>query len=458
MTDDDSPQARRTAADSAFSASLERGLSILSAFTGSRSVLGIADLARAAGLTKSTTHRYVATLTKLEYLQQDPETKKYFLGPRSVDLGFAAIDSMELTSLAGPPLQALADETGYTASMGLSDGLDVVYVDRRRSGRLQRAGHGPQPARGVAAARLLHVDGKVLLAYKDAAELRQLLDRTDMARRGPKTITNREQLTAALARVRQSGVAVNDEELAPPALVRGAGARPHRDGHRGGQRRRPPDRRAGVGRGAGRRRVEPRCAAPPPRSPNASVIGPRQSSVPHRKVAFELLERRVALLVRGPYGRPQLAAIRPLTCPAVAVQACCPPGPPRRFQGRGPSTAPCRRRGDKEFGVSEISTRGLNRRSFLKTAAILGGGVPAAERVRRAEGHRQHVLGRPQDRLREPADGPARRVRHRRQLRRRADPERAAAASPRAARSASWRSSSRTRSPTRTAPPRSPGS
>jgi branched-chain amino acid transport system substrate-binding protein len=37
---------------------------------------------------------------------------------------------------------------------------------------------------------------------------------------------------------------------------------------------------------------------------------------------------------------------------------------------------PCGRRGDKEFGVSEISTRGLNRRSFLKTAAILGGGAP----------------------------------------------------------------------------------
>jgi IclR family pca regulon transcriptional regulator len=216
VTDDDSPRRRpRTAADSSFSASLERGLSILSAFTGSRSVLGVADLARAAGLTKSTTHRYVATLAKLEYLQQDPETKKYFLGPRSVDLGFAAIDSMELTSLAGPPLQALADETGYTASMGLSDGLDVVYVDRRRSGRRSALAMDLNLHVGSRLPAYCTSMGKVLLAYKDAAELRQILDRTDMARRGPKTITNREQLTAALARVRQSGVAVNDEELAP---------------------------------------------------------------------------------------------------------------------------------------------------------------------------------------------------------------------------------------------------
>ncbi|GAA4232785.1 IclR family transcriptional regulator C-terminal domain-containing protein [Actinomadura meridiana] len=201
--------------DPSFSASLERGLRVLSAFTGNRSVLGIADLARAVGLTKSTTHRYVATLTRLDYLQQDPETRKYTLGPRAADLGFAAIDSMDLTRLAGPPLQALADETGYTVSMALSDGPDVVYVDRRRSGRRSTLAMDLNLHVGSRLPAYCTAMGKVLLAYKDAAELRQILDRIDLARRGPKTITNREQLTAALARVRQGGVAVNDEELAP---------------------------------------------------------------------------------------------------------------------------------------------------------------------------------------------------------------------------------------------------
>ncbi|WP_223166528.1 IclR family transcriptional regulator [Nonomuraea sp. SYSU D8015] len=216
MTDVDSPRPRgRTAADSSFSVSLERGLRILSAFTGNRSMLGIADLARAVGLNKSTTHRYVATLTKLEYIQQDPETRKYFLGPRAVDLGFAAIDSMELTNVACPLLQALADETGYTVSMGLSDGPDVVYVDRRRSVRRNSLAMDLNLHVGSRLPAYCTSMGKVLLAYKDAAAVRQILDHTDLARRGPKTITNREQLTAALARVRQSGVAVNDEELAP---------------------------------------------------------------------------------------------------------------------------------------------------------------------------------------------------------------------------------------------------
>ncbi|MFD0745912.1 helix-turn-helix domain-containing protein [Phytohabitans flavus] len=60
-----------------FSVSLERGLKILSAFGGGRPVLGIADLARMVGVTKSTAHRYVATLVKLGYVEQDPDTRKY---------------------------------------------------------------------------------------------------------------------------------------------------------------------------------------------------------------------------------------------------------------------------------------------------------------------------------------------------------------------------------------------
>lgn len=197
------------------SVSLERGLNILSAFSSSRPVLGIADLARAAGLTKSTTHRYVTTLVSLDYVQQDPETRKYHLGPRVIDLGFAAIDSMELTRVAAPALQALADETGYTVSMAVCDGPDIVYVDRRRSGRRTSLAMDLNLHVGSRLPAYCTAMGKAMLAWKDPAALRQILDRTDMARRGPNTLTNREQLMAALARVRQTGVAVNDEELAP---------------------------------------------------------------------------------------------------------------------------------------------------------------------------------------------------------------------------------------------------
>jgi IclR family pca regulon transcriptional regulator len=156
----------------------------------------------------------VATLAKLGYVQQDPETKRYSLGPRVVDLGFAAINSMEITRVAAGYLQALSDETGYTVSMAVLDGPDIVYVDRRRSGRASSFAMGLHLHVGSRLPAYCTSMGKVLLAHCEPAELRSLLDRTDLARRGPKTITAREQLMAALARVRHSGIAVNDEELA----------------------------------------------------------------------------------------------------------------------------------------------------------------------------------------------------------------------------------------------------
>ena len=58
------------------SQSLERGLAILSSFTSVRPLLGVSELAREVGLNRSTTHRYIATLAALGYLQQDVLTRK----------------------------------------------------------------------------------------------------------------------------------------------------------------------------------------------------------------------------------------------------------------------------------------------------------------------------------------------------------------------------------------------
>ncbi|MFD0745911.1 IclR family transcriptional regulator [Phytohabitans flavus] len=122
---------------------------------------------------------------------------------------------MDLTRVAAPLLQGLADETGFTVSMAVCESRDVVYVDRRRSARRNTLAMDLNLQVGSRLPAYCTAMGKAMLAYKDPQALRQILERSDLARRGPKTITNREELLAALARVRQAGIAVNDEELAP---------------------------------------------------------------------------------------------------------------------------------------------------------------------------------------------------------------------------------------------------
>ena len=120
-------------AEPAGSQSLERGLAILSSFQSAQPLLGVSDLSRTVGLSRSTTHRYVATLAALGYLQQDADTRKYRLGPRVLDLGFSAINSMELRHVCAPHLKALSDATRRTVNMAVLDGTDIVYLERCRA-------------------------------------------------------------------------------------------------------------------------------------------------------------------------------------------------------------------------------------------------------------------------------------------------------------------------------------
>jgi IclR family pca regulon transcriptional regulator len=212
-TEADEPAAAGAVAGSG-AQSLERGLSILSALAERREPLGLVEIARAVGLSKSTCHRYVGSLVALGFLEPAPDERRYQLGPQALSLGFAAVTSLEIAQVAGRLLQALADETNYTVNMAVLDGADIVYVDRRRP---VRAGFRIELNVQVGARLPAYCTsmGKVLLAHRDPGTVRAILDRTDLARRGPHTITAREQLMSALAQVASSGIAVNDEELAP---------------------------------------------------------------------------------------------------------------------------------------------------------------------------------------------------------------------------------------------------
>ncbi len=196
------------------SQSLERGLAILSSFSSRRSLIGVSELSRELDLSRSTTHRYVATLAQLGYLRQDPASRRYGLGPKVLDLGFAAINSMDLREIAAPYLRQLSDETQHTVNLAILDGIDVVYIERcRTSGPGQRDIdlnlHVGARLPGYCTAM-----GKAILAFVPDDHLEAVIRKTDFAPRGPNTLTTSEAFREELGRIRASGIAVNNEELA----------------------------------------------------------------------------------------------------------------------------------------------------------------------------------------------------------------------------------------------------
>jgi IclR family pca regulon transcriptional regulator len=197
----------------ASSQSLERGLAILGAFTPDRPLLGISALAQQLGLTRSTTHRYVATLARLGYLDQDEQTRRYRLGLRVLDLGFAVLGSFELSEIAAPHLQRLTASTGHTSNLAIRDDTDVILIDRVR-GRPGRYHHLEFSLHvGSRIPSYCSANGKALLAFLPQPDLDELLDRIELVPRGPRTLGSQAALAAELSQVRRTGIAVSDEEL-----------------------------------------------------------------------------------------------------------------------------------------------------------------------------------------------------------------------------------------------------
>lgn len=196
------------------SQSLERGLAILSSFHSDRALIGVSELSRGLELSRSTVHRYVATLAKLGYLQQDIGSKRYRLGPKVLDLGFSALNSMDLLEISAPHLRQLSDETERTVNLAILDGTEVVYIERCRTARPGQREIDLDLHVGARLPAYCTAMGKAILAFVPEKRLDEIIDQIDFAPRGPNTITDPTAFRAELAKIRASGVAVNDEELA----------------------------------------------------------------------------------------------------------------------------------------------------------------------------------------------------------------------------------------------------
>lgn len=196
-----------------YSQSLERGLAILECFTPVHPVLGIVDIAERLGMSRSTTHRYVTTLLALGYLEQGA-SRKYRLGLRVTDLGMSALNATGLREQAQADLTELSRRAGYTTSLAVLDGSEIVYIDRVQSFR--RGQRDIEPKLGLGSRLPAHCTalGKVLLAYLPERERRELLAGTDLKSRGPNTITSKNVLRDELAQVADEGFAIEDQELA----------------------------------------------------------------------------------------------------------------------------------------------------------------------------------------------------------------------------------------------------
>lgn len=183
-----------------------RALSVLDTFDAAHTRRTLTEIATAADLPLSTTHRLVAELVAWQGLTRSADGR-YEIGRRIWDLGALAAVSRELRSAAMPFMQDLASTTGENVHIAVLDGTKALYVDRI-------SGQRAVPVVSRPAARLpLHATGvgKVLLAYADPEIQRACL--SELARITRFTVTEPARLLRQLTEVRKRGYATTSEEM-----------------------------------------------------------------------------------------------------------------------------------------------------------------------------------------------------------------------------------------------------
>ncbi len=183
-------------------AAVERAFTVLDALSDGGE-LGTNEIARRTGVNASTVSRLLATLAAARYVEHVPETGRYRLSLRLLELGNAVLGRLDLRALARPHLRELVRETGETSTLSAPGEQDAVTIDfAHGSSVVQSVAQLGRPSVGHATAV-----GKVMLAFGDVG-----LPAAPLTAFTQRTITTREGLVDELERVRRRGYAEAREE------------------------------------------------------------------------------------------------------------------------------------------------------------------------------------------------------------------------------------------------------
>ena len=187
--------------------SLARGLEILRAFSRKRKRMTLSEVAAETNMTRAAARRFLLTLVREGYAHTDG--KLFDLTPQVLELGFSVISSLGIWDVARPFIKALSEEIEESVSAAVLDMPDVVYVAGTQFHRVLSVGVtiGNRMSAHVTAT------GRVLLSCRPEDEWRTLVDAIDLKPLTPHTVTTKDGMMTILARTREQGWSLVEQEL-----------------------------------------------------------------------------------------------------------------------------------------------------------------------------------------------------------------------------------------------------
>jgi IclR family KDG regulon transcriptional repressor len=173
--------------------------------------LGITDMSRALSISKSGAQRLVNALVCFEFLERDPDTRKYKIGVGALQVGSLFLQNCSAENEARPFMREIVCELGHTCQYGVIHDNGIIIT-------VSIEGPGPIKYSVPIGHRLpLHTSavGKAVLSTRNDNEVEAILTSAGMPARTEKSLKTPLDIIKLLCQVRARGYAINWEENQP---------------------------------------------------------------------------------------------------------------------------------------------------------------------------------------------------------------------------------------------------
>lgn len=187
--------------------SLEKGLTVIKAFTENRPELTISEAAKSTGYSRPTARRILLTLEHLGFAES--RNGVFSLTAHILTLGYAYLSSQNMWNIAQPFMREFVEKTGESSSIAVLDGTEIIYVARVPTKRIMTITLNVGSRLPAYATSM----GHILLAHLSQEEFNQYLEKAIFDQYTNKTITTKEDLIKELKSVCERGWASVEQQL-----------------------------------------------------------------------------------------------------------------------------------------------------------------------------------------------------------------------------------------------------
>ena len=189
--------------------SAEKMLVILEYLAKQREPVRLLDISKALGINVSTVLRFLTALVNKGYAAQEEETSKYYITYKLCALANQISSHTDIRPVARPYMRQLSQMFGESVCLAIEENMQVVYIEivegpGQMLRTMQRIGNvAPMHCTGI---------GKLLLLNYSESDLDRLIQIEGLKRFTDHTLTSKWQLQEELQKIREEGVAYDNEE------------------------------------------------------------------------------------------------------------------------------------------------------------------------------------------------------------------------------------------------------